>query len=510
MSNNCDLKAILIFGSGSSGTRFYQANKNKYNVLGFIDNYCTSEDINGIPIFSPCEIHSLSFNKIVIASVYVVPIYEQLTNELNVKDEDILFFHPQINSLDEYKLLAPRPLKTLPQSLNDSEDNIELISSALVEVAKRFPSDFCNNNEKLLTLLQTQSPDDFYELWQEVTLELVFNIQYSDVFFSSLDPSIVHKNNQYQNRVWLPEQRFSPEYLRWLELRKSTTQRDLIVWPLLIKMISQDYFQTDESTDISILFFFRDILYGHFVCPEYKELQKEIHSICYKQRQNWAAPYCNSYPYQGLDEIGIGGLKPTEKRLELYNLDDILTSEKVVLDIGSNCGFLGTKIAKKVKHVDMVEFNPFLTSVTSIMVNAFKLENVNNILEDFTFFVPNKKYDVVLSLANHCTIDGNLNINFEEYIAKCFCCLKLNGYLIFESHNIYGKGEGEMGDDSDLNEKFDIVEKYFTVIKDKMTRKFVPLHDVDKLIVILQRRPQYLPKATRTFDLATSKRKYTY
>jgi predicted O-methyltransferase YrrM len=510
MNNDLNLEVVLIFGAGSSGLQYFHANKDRYCILGFVDNNHSITELEGIPVYQPSKIPSLVFSKIIIASVFCTPIYDQLVNEINLPDGKIEFFHPHIKTMKDFKLVRPKSMEGLPANLSGTKDDVVALNSALVLIAERFMNDFNENNLKLVLLLRNLNVDEFYSVWQRVTEEIIFDGQYSQIFFKTLNSPILEQNAKHQNKAWLPVEDTSQEYTLWLKQKKSSHERDKIVWPLLETLITLDFLAPSRKSDTSMLFFFKDILYGHFICPEYQTLQKEIFSTCHKQKENWALPYCNSYPYQGLEKIGISGFKPSEERLKRYALDDILTEDKVVLDIGSNCGFLGVCIAEKVKHVDMVEFNPYLTSIAAKVIDAFGLKNVHSLLEDFTSHIPDKKYDVIFSLANHCTIDGNLHINFEEYIAKCFSCLNPDGYLIFESHNVFGAGNGAAGDDSDLNDKFDIVEKYFTVLRDKMMSKYVLVNDVDKLLVVLQRRSEYLPDAKRTFELTTSILKYHY
>lgn len=58
------------------------------------------------------------------------------------------------------------------------------------------------------------------------------------------------------------------------------------------------------------------------------------------------------------------------------------------------------------------------------------------------------------------------------------------------------------------NAKFDVVEQYFEVVNLYMTRRFIPLIDIDKLFVILKRRSAHQPTARRTFDLERAKQIY--
>ncbi len=58
--------------------------------------------------------------------------------------------------------------------------------------------------------------------------------------------------------------------------------------------------------------------------------------------------------------------------------------------------------------------------------------------------------------------------------------------------------------------KYDIVEKYFEAIQNKMIKTFVPDLDVDKLFIILQRRDDIQNNVHRTFNLEKAKLGYDY
>ena len=63
------------------------------------------------------------------------------------------------------------------------------------------------------------------------------------------------------------------------------------------------------------------------------------------------------------------------------------------------------------------------------------LRNINFISSSFEDYNPgNKKFDVILSLANHSTFDGNTKQSLEDYFKKISTLLANNGKLIFESH----------------------------------------------------------------------------
>ena len=131
-------------------------------------------------------------------------------------------------------------------------------------------------------------------------------------------------------------------------------------------------------------------------------------------------------------------------------------------------------------------------------------------MADFTTWQPRQRYDVVLSFANHCTIDGNLSVEFESFVAKLWQLTTEDGWLLFESHNVFGPGAGAPGDDGDLDAKFEVMERYFELEDSKKTKAFVPTQDIDKLFVVLRRRPAVLATVNRQMNLAVARQTYTY
>ncbi|MGN5151342.1 hypothetical protein ACTG23_16135 [Aeromonas enteropelogenes] len=272
--------------------------------------------------------------------------------------------------------------------------------------------------------------------------------------------------------------------------------------------MTNEYNDSRALIKIRQLYFFKDWLVAWFVLPEYIDLQNEIFSICEQQLRNWNFSYVSGYPYQGLEKIGISGAKPTEERLKRYNITQYLSKNDAVLDIGSNCGFLSMEIARYTRKIDAIEFNPYLNMIAQKTSHRLGIENISLHQIGFAEFTTSKKYQSIFSLANHCTIDGNFSMNFEEYIAKCFHLLDTDGYLFFESHSVFAPGNGGVGDDGDLDEKFDIVERYFEVIEYFMTPTYIQYVDIDKLFVVLKRRECYDATAKRTLSLKYAKTIY--
>ena len=76
------------------------------------------------------------------------------------------------------------------------------------------------------------------------------------------------------------------------------------------------------------------------------------------------------------------------------------------------------------------------------------------------------------------------------------------GILLFESHNI-------RGDDKDMDIKFEIASKYFTLLKYKMVKAFFP-QDIDKLFAVFKKRDVVGKTIKTDFTLEKAKHKYDY
>jgi SAM-dependent methyltransferase len=232
-------------------------------------------------------------------------------------------------------------------------------------------------------------------------------------------------------------------------------------------------------------------------------LHKKLNKFKRAQIAKWNSfVYCDGYYYQGYKRIGIHGVKPTEVRIQNYGIMDYLSKKKSILDIGSNAGFMSCFLSEYVKDVDAVELNPYLVKMGVATAQFLKISNISFLNGDFTQYQFTRTYDIVFSLSNHFTIDGNLNMDFDSYIQKIFKVMNKGGILFFESHSIDG-------DDKDLNEKFEIASKYFSLKKYKMVKCFFP-QDIDKLFAVFQRLDNPGQPQKRDFDLQVARHKYEY
>jgi cyclopropane fatty-acyl-phospholipid synthase-like methyltransferase len=81
-----------------------------------------------------------------------------------------------------------------------------------------------------------------------------------------------------------------------------------------------------------------------------------------------------------------------------------------------------------------IDNNKYLIKICSVICKYLNLKNVSFEMTSFENFNPRSKFDIVLSLANHKTFDGNTKQSIYSYFEKINSFLNPDGLLIFESH----------------------------------------------------------------------------
>ena len=214
-----------------------------------------------------------------------------------------------------------------------------------------------------------------------------------------------------------------------------------------------------------------------------KKLHNKLNSHIEEQSKNWKSfVYAkqNGF-YQGFDEIKINGCRSTEKRFRRYKIEKFLSKQFSALDIGCNCGFFTIFASRYLDFMEGVEINPYLVEIANDAKNFLKIKNVNFYNSRFEDFEPNHNYDVIFSLANDETIDGNTKFTFEEYIQKIYNLLNENGFLIFEtvSPDTY---EPRL-----FQPKLKLLKKKFVVLEDKMVKSEYPKNVPERRFLILKK-----------------------
>lgn len=80
-------RKIIIYGSGGNGIKYFEENKNIYDIIAFADSYKSGELFN-LPIISPNQIAEMEYDRVVIASVYTEAIKRTLL-ELGINEQKI-------------------------------------------------------------------------------------------------------------------------------------------------------------------------------------------------------------------------------------------------------------------------------------------------------------------------------------------------------------------------------------------------------------------------------------
>lgn len=171
-------------------------------------------------------------------------------------------------------------------------------------------------------------------------------------------------------------------------------------------------------------------------------LHRDLNSDLVELSYHWSSyDYGEGYFYQGLPELRITGLRDTTARVEAMNLNTLLSGARV-LEIGCNTGFLSLAVAGVCQSVTAFDVNPYLIRMARRAGEFLGRMNVSFAAVAFEDLSECGPYDLVLSFANHSTVDHNTRQPLERYFERCRTLLAPGGTLLFESHPPAHEGEG--------------------------------------------------------------------
>ncbi len=213
-------------------------------------------------------------------------------------------------------------------------------------------------------------------------------------------------------------------------------------------------------------------------------LHQELSAIIEEQKNNWKSlVYAEKKGfYQGYDRIGIEGARPAEERLKHYDILQYFSKDKTALDIGCNCGFFLIHIAGFLKQADGVEINPYLIRIGEKTAGFLNVNNAGFYNSSFENFSDGKDYDLVFSLANDSTIDGNTKFTFQEYMDKIYSLLKAGGLLIFESQAI------DVVKPELFEPKLKVFNEQYKILDDKMVPSNYPVNVKERRFLVLRKK----------------------
>ncbi len=216
---------------------------------------------------------------------------------------------------------------------------------------------------------------------------------------------------------------------------------------------------------------------------EIEILHKKLRVHIDEQNKNWKSfIYAQDKGfYQGLEELNIDGWRPSENRLRKYDLIKYLTNKKTALDIGCNCGFFTIVVSRHVKHIEGLDINPYLIKIGDDVKDFLKITNIS--FNNFTFedYDIDKKFDIIFSLGNDETIDGNTKFTFSQYIEKIYNLLDQDGILVFESQAIDAYYPDR------FKPKLENLKKLFEIIENKIVQSEYPENVPNRIFLILKK-----------------------
>ncbi len=208
-------------------------------------------------------------------------------------------------------------------------------------------------------------------------------------------------------------------------------------------------------------------------------LHLEFNRLLLESRKSWKSyDYGEGYFYQSCRAAGITGLRDTEARMRFMDLEARLAG-KSVLEIGCNSGFLSLSLADCCREVVGFDVNPYLIEIASAVKKHFGKTNCEFLTSSFEELSLDRRFDAVLSFANHSTYDQMTKQSLAEYFGRCHELLEPGGLLVFESHPPAHEGAG-------LKDVVGLIRGLFEVSEQKVG-KYGTYLDTDRTLIVASR-----------------------
>lgn len=193
--------------------------------------------------------------------------------------------------------------------------------------------------------------------------------------------------------------------------------------------------------------------------PQLRELHGRLNEELVRAAREWEGyDYGEGYFYQSFAPARITGLRDTAARIEAMQLRERVRG-RTVLEIGCNTGGVALSLAGEAAGVDAFDVNPHLIRIANELASYVAASNVRFAVSRFEDWSSPRRYDVVLSLANHSTYDQHTVQSLDQYFARCAAATVPGGTLVFESHPPEHEG-GQLSQVLELiASSYDVLEK---------------------------------------------------
>lgn len=133
--------------------------------------------------------------------------------------------------------------------------------------------------------------------------------------------------------------------------------------------------------------------------------------------------------YQSQPDLGITGMRSTLDRFKSYNLEQFLSKEHDVLEIGCNVGFFTNYVAPYVKSIKAIDVKPMFCEIGRVTSSYLENNNTNFKASDFINYATVKDYDAIFSFEVH----DYLKLPLKEYLTRLATMLNPNGFILLEN-----------------------------------------------------------------------------
>ena len=199
--------------------------------------------------------------------------------------------------------------------------------------------------------------------------------------------------------------------------------------------------------------------------PSRRQYRQRLQELLKESQSGWTgADYGAGYLYQSFRQFGLRGFRKTEVRRDQMHIGEAL-SNKRVLEIGCNVGFLSLTLACETTAYVAFDNNPFLIDIASLTQKTMNSQSVTFQVADVEEFHSDQQFDVVLSFANHSTWDGNMRLTLPAYFSKIQGLLVPGGKLYFESHH------PALENAVRVEQTLQVMQRYFTIRERRILKK---------------------------------------
>ena len=173
-------------------------------------------------------------------------------------------------------------------------------------------------------------------------------------------------------------------------------------------------------------------------CAPDMALRSRVRTIVRNNPKSFHAPFSSltripaMRTYQAFESLGLTGKRPSEKRMEIYEIARHLWPTMKGLELGCNVGFFTMSLAKHVESMVAFDKDENYIKVASLVQESLGISNCRFFASSLKDFRSTDTFDFIVSTAVH----GWAGMKFPDFVAFLDRHLRPGGVLLFESHEL--------------------------------------------------------------------------